>query len=388
MSIFSFKKNKSSTLSDGSYSLVIGLSSGSISGGIIKHTEKAGVDVVYYAKEDIPFQQDISIPRHLELMEKTLTTLASKIQTEGLTVLKSTNPKLKNLILNRAFYLLSSPWCISETKTIKVKENMVFKVTDAYINKTIDQAEKEYQNSNFKNSKVIEKKIIQIKNNGYVVDNIINQHTKEFELSVHFSFADNQILDSIEKSISNFFHIDNVWCHSSSLAIFSTIRNLFAQKDDFIHLDISEEMTDISVVSNDIITNLVSIPMGRNYFIRELSKDLNIPESVASTTIKMHFIKSGDDLANIKNTVSLNKITDTWLAKITDTLNDLRTKKYISQDVFLIANSDLSFFLKGKLEQNDYQVLFIENKNIKSNLKIEDVIFKLGLMFLDNIYKI
>ncbi len=388
MSIFSFKKNKSSTLSDGSYSLVIGLSSGSISGGIIKHTEKAGVDVVYYAKEDISFQQDISIPRHLELMEKTLTTLASKIQTEGLTVLKSTNPKLKNLVLNRAFYMLSSPWCISETKTLYIKENLLFKVTDTYVNKIIDQVEKEYQNSNFKNSKVIEKKIIQIKNNGYVVDNIINQHTKEFELSVHFSFADNQILDSIEKSISNFFHIDNVWCHSSSLAIFSTIRNLFAQKDDFIHLDISEEMTDISVVSNDIITNLVSIPMGRNYFIRELSKDLNIPESVASTTIKMHSIKSGDDLANIKNTVSLNKITDTWLVKITDTLNDLRTKKYISQDVFLIANSDLSFFLKGKLEQNSYQVLFIENKNIKSNLKIEDVIFKLGLMFLDNIYKI
>lgn len=388
MSFFSFKKNKSSSLLDGSYSLVISLSSGSISGGIIKHTEKVGVDVVYYTKENIHFQQDISIPRYLELMEKSLTTLASKIQKEGLTVLKSTNPKLKNLVLNRAFYLFSSPWCISETKTLYVKENIPFKVTDTYINKIIDQAEKEYQNSTFKNSKVIEKKIIQIKNNGYLVDNIIGQTTKEFEISVYFSFVDDSILAKIEQSISKIFYINNVWCHSNTLAIFSNIRNLFPQKDDFIYLDIGEEIIDISVINNNIISHNVTIPLGYNYFIRELSKDLNIPESVAATTIKMYKNKTVDDLANIKNTVSLNKISEDLLLKITDNLNSLKLKSYISENMFLIANSDLSFFLKDKLEKYDYKVLFIENKHIKSNLKIEDLIFKLELMFLDNLYKI
>ena len=78
MSLFSFlKKNKES------YSLVIDIGSGSVSGAIVKFTERSGVNVIHYVREPIPYQQDISITKHLKLMGSTLSIVAHKLRSEG-----------------------------------------------------------------------------------------------------------------------------------------------------------------------------------------------------------------------------------------------------------------------------------------------------------------
>ena len=106
MSLFSFfKKNKES------YSLVFNIGSGSVSGGIVKFTEAPGENVTYYAKENIPFQREISVPKHLELMKSALTKLTERIQ------------KNNQKRIDRIFYVFSSPWCASQTKVIRVKES-------------------------------------------------------------------------------------------------------------------------------------------------------------------------------------------------------------------------------------------------------------------------
>lgn len=387
MSLFSFKKNKETFFSDKEmYSLVISIGSGNINAAIVKFTEKVGVDIVYYTNEVIPFQQNLSISRHLDLMTKAITVLIQKVQKEGIGKLKNKNNK--SISISKIFYILSSPWCISQTKTIHIKESNYFKVTTDYINKIINKTESEYHSSFPKKSKIIEKKIIQIKNNGYLVDNINNQSVKDMELSVYFSFADELVLNNVEKAVQKVFDLPEIWCHSSSLAIFSNIRNLFPQKDDFLEINISEEMTDISIINNNILTDLISIPIGRNYFIRRLAEELRISEAVADSMIRMRASKNKDELGHINTAVCLNKTSDDWLLEINKNLDKLKEHSYISKDIFLIANSDLSFFLKEKLEKIDYNVLFVDNKKVKSNLKIEDVIFRLELMFLDNTYKL
>lgn len=369
-----------------SYSLVFNIGSGSISGGIIKFTEKVGVDIVYYAKEMIPFQQKVSVPKHLYLMKSTLTTLAHKIQSEGLKGIST--KKDESVSLDRVFYVFSSPWSVSQTKTIRIKEPKAFKVTADYLKRVIEEQGKKFQSNVLKSGKTIEKKIIQMKVNGYTVNDISNIFTNDLEISLFFTVVPEEILHIIEEAVSQVFDIKNIWCHSSTLSILSVVKNLFPQKEDYICLDISEEITDIAIVKDNIMTSSVSIPSGRNYFIRELSRVLKVSKEIADSMIKMHCAKNNNELASLKLSVAIDTISKSWLTSITDVLNSFKDKVYVPELIFLIANNDLCLFLKDKLHQQSFEVIFLDNNNIKSSLVKGDLVFKLELMFLDNLYKI
>jgi cell division ATPase FtsA len=371
MSLFSFfKKNKES------YSLVFNISSGSVSGGVIRFTEAPGENVSFYAKEIIPFQKEISVPKHLELMKTSLNTLADKIR-------KNCQKKI-----DRVFYIFSSPWCASQTKTIRVKESKTFKVTSDYLNHLIDEQEKTFQTDITKAGKAIERKIIQVKLNGYIVDDFYNKSTKELEVSVFFTVVPENVLQTVEQAVSKVFLVNDVWCHSLALTCQSIIKNFYPQKNDFIYIDISEEITDISIIMNNIMVNNVTLPLGRNDFIRELSKVLNVSKEIADSQISIHNAKANDDLGSMKLAVAMDKAGLDWLSKISQILNDLREKVYVPDSIFLIVSNDLIPFLKEKIEKQDFKVVLLDNKKIKPPIPGNDIIFKLGLMFLDNLYKI
>jgi cell division ATPase FtsA len=371
MSFFSFlKRNKES------YSLVFNISSGSISGGVINFTEKSGVDLISFQKEIIPFQQEISIAKHLELMKSTLTALAGKIK------------KVGTKKIDRIFYIFTSPWSISQTKTIRIKETKPFRVTESYLNRIVEDQEKKFQADNLTTGRIIEKKIIQVKINGYVVNNFYGKITKDLEISIFFTLVPEKILDTVEEAVTKTFNVKNVWCHSLSLSAISIIKNLFPQKEDFIHIDVGEEITDISIVKDNILASSASIPFGRNNFIRELSKLLKVSEEIADSMIRMHCQKNNDELAALRLSVTMDGAAKEWLGKIFAVLDSFKEKIYVPEAIFLIANNDVTSILKEKLQKQDYKAILLDYNKIKSPVVVEDITFKLELMFLDNLYKL
>lgn len=381
MSFFSFVKNNKEK-----YSLVFNIGSGSLSGGIIKFTEEPGENIVYYAKEIIPFQQDISVPRHLELMKSALEKLAHKIQAEGLK--KINTGKNKNVRISQVFYTFSSPWSISQTKVIRLNESKPFRVNKNYLDKLIDKQEEQFQVDIAKTGKIIEKKIIQLKANGYIINEICANSVKNLEISVFFTAVPDEILKTVENAVMQSFHTDNIYCHSQTLSLFSNIRNLFPQAEDFVQVNVSEEITDISIIKDGTIINSASIPFGRNQFIREISQSLKVTDEIADSIIKMYQLKNTDELATFKNAVAIDKAVSVWSAKLSEVLSLVKEKTYISELFFLIADDDLITFLKDKLQRDGMSVSLLKNKKLKPALKENDLIFKLELMFLDNLYKI
>lgn len=378
--LFSQKKNKDS------YYLVFNIGSGSVSGGIVKFTEKEGVEIVHYSKELIPFQQELSIPRHLELMQSSLSNLANKIHTEGLK--KIAHRSGAKLQMEKAFYFFTSPWSVSQTKIIRLKETQARKITTAYLNDIINKQEKQLEIEISKSGEIIERKIIQIKINGYEVNDIKNLISKDLEIAVFFTVVPNEILQITKKAVSNIFNIGHVWCHSQSLSVFSAIRNLFPLKEDFIHIDVSEEITDVSIIKNNIMVNIASLPFGRNHFIRELSALLNVSEEIADSMIKMHGLKENDESATVMLSESMNKAGKDWVEKLFEVIGVDSEKIHIPETIFLVSNNGLANFLKGELEKKDLHVQLLDYKKIKPKIIGEDLIFKLELMFLDKLYKI
>ena len=104
--------------------------------------------------------------------------------------------------------------------------------------------------------------------------------------------------------------------------------------------------------------------------------------------IKTHCLKANDKLAALKLSVAMDQASANWIKKIFEVFDGLKEKIYVPETVFLVANLDFSHFLKDKMQKHDFEILLVDNKNIKSSLIQGDLLFKLSLMFLDNIYKI
>lgn len=369
MSLFSFSKKKILE----NHSLVFNIGSGSVTGAIINFTEKPGVEIASYFEEKILFQKEVTPETHLELMKKSLSSLLEKFQKKGL--------KIDNV-----FYVFSSPWSISQTKTIKIKENKAFKLTEDYLKKIIStQADKaEILN----HGQIIEKKITQIKANGYVVDGPNGKLIKELEVSLFLTAIPDQILKEIEDVVVKYFVVKNTICHSVSLSIFSVIRDLFPNKEDFIYLDISEEMTDLAIVKDNVVTVNVSFPLGRNEFIRRLSQKLNLTELIADSMIKMNSSKSHHEMANLNFNNAMKEVVEDWANQLQSIFAKIKQNLHLPTSVFFVANNDLTFLLKERLKAETFDVTLLEARKISSPIKIENTIFKIVLMFLDKIYKI
>ncbi|MFA7252891.1 MAG: hypothetical protein WC027_03495 [Candidatus Paceibacterota bacterium] len=356
MSFFSFSKKNNKKEK---YSLAFTITSGSATGAIIKFTKEPGVQVIYSKKETIPNPSEL---------KKSLSLLVSDLQK-------------KKVVIDKAFYLFSSPWSISQTKTILVKENKAFKVTPAYLEKIIDQhTQKDFSEI----GKIIEKKIVQMKMNGYIVEQATGQLTRDLEVSIFITAVPEKVLSDVEDAVAKAFIVKNIWCHSLSLPIFSMIRDFFPHKDDFININISDEMTDLSLVRDGLIVSEASFPLGRNYFIKELAKSMKVTEGIADSMIKVNAVKVNDELAALKLSVAISKSAEDWAHQISSVLSQWKEKQYVPDTVFLLASPDLSSFVSAKLKGQDLKFFLIDRKQIKS----DDVIFKIGLMFLDKMYKI
>ena len=197
------------------------------------------------------------------------------------------------------------------------------------------------------------------------------------EISLFSSVIPEVILQAVDDAVAKFFVIKNIWCHSLSLAIFSVIHDLFPNHQDFIYLDVSDEMTDISIVKNGLISSNASFPFGRNQFIRELAKNLKVTEVIADSFIRMHGQKSNDELAALKIDVAMDTVIRDWSTKANEVFNSFIDKLYVPQTIFFVAGNDLISFLADKLRSENYTVLPLEARKINLPTQTDNTIFKI-----------
>jgi len=407
MSIFSFlnfKKTKNN------YSLVFDIGAGSVAASLVKFTDKPGFRVIYSVRELIQYQEKISSEKYLTYMITALNSASEKIQKQ-----LSSNPHTDRggkMDVSRAFMIFSSPWCISQTKIIKVQKDKPFELTKKVLEKIILDEEnlvkKDIESTNmFKDIKslgdVIEKKIVQTKINGYKVDDPYGKVIKELELSLFVTVVPKEILKTVKETYGKYFAIKEVWSHSLTLASFTTIRDFYPNQKNFVQIDINEEITEVSIIKDGVIISTSSIPIGRNYFVRIVASENKVTSEIADSMIKMHCDGSCEEGAAVKLEKAMSAATDKWIANLKEIFNSFIAEIYIPKAVFFVASNDFICFISNKLKESrlaqfgisneSFEILSINHKSIKDVCKMaiqkdEDVILKIEELFLDKIYNI
>jgi len=382
MGIFSKSKNQNDLM------LVFDIGSSSI-GGAFFITQKSGAPkIVFSMRESIPLENEINSERFLELTLKSFETIVQKIAMKGIGV-----PK-------KVFCVLSSPWFASQTRFIKYEQETPFifnsKLADGLIQKEIQTFQEQHYTGGDNKIRAIELRNMKITLNGYPVSNPLNQKARELEMTVFISMSQEQILSSIEKIIDVHFHGREIKFSSFTMASFTVARDTFVHQDSFLLVDIGGEVTDISMIKQDIICSSISFPLGRNFMIREVSSILQCSTTEAKSYISLFKDGHATELVEEKMKPIMNKLEEEWLRGFQESLVNLSNDISIPATIFITVDQDLSSFFSKiikteqfsqyTLTESKFRIIFLGTEALHGIATIEENIARDAFLIIESIY--
>jgi len=373
-----------------SLALVFDISSSSVGGAVFQIKKNSIPKIIYSIREPILFEKEINFDKFLSSTIKSLEIVVGKVCIARLGVPK----KISCVLL--------SPWYVSQTRTVNFGKNIPFtfttKLADGLIQKEIKFFEEEYlKNAHSKKDiRPIELKNMKIMLNGYPSSEPIGQKVKEIEMTLFISMSSEKVLNKIEETINRHFYTKNLDFTSFAAASFSVVRDIFVHQNDFLLVDIGGEITDISMIKKDILSEAVSFPVGFNYIIRGVSSAINCTLDEAKSYLSLykdkHMILSMDK----KFKPIIEKLKKDWLNSFQESLFDLSKNISIPSTIFLTVDKSLvDFFseiIKNEefnqyaLTESKFKVVFLGDQTLNDFVAFEENVKHDPFLALESIY--
>ncbi|MBU1557888.1 hypothetical protein KKC45_02910 [Patescibacteria group bacterium] len=365
-----FNSLKNQKIKEGVVS-VFDIGSASVGGALVLLSEGKKPKILYSTRKQMSFQDSLDIKKFTTSMLLSLAETVSDLEKVGFSHLNFL--KVKNKGIRECFCFFSSPWNVSYTKIIEVNKENPFTVSSELIDSFVRKEEEDFLNSELdildKNNgaELMDRKIIQFKLNGYKVNNPYRKKINSAEVSLFLSVANKNILDKVENAIGKSFHLEKLHVHSFTLAGFLSLRDLFDGEDDFIFLDVSGEVTDISFVKDGVIRETQTFPLGRNSFIRKIIKEFNNTYGLSVSMIKS--LQSGelDEVTKTKLNNSLLEVKKQWSDFLERGMLELSDGSILPKNIFILADDDIGKLLKELVEEEKFVKLVFPDYNKVAN---------------------
>ena len=186
--------------------------------------------------------------------------------------------------------LLASPWHVAESRILTANWPQPLSVTPKIIANMTAQNLARHQ-ARFKSDDfelaLIDDVIIKTELDGRVSSNVDGQKASQLAITRFTSSTDRRILQKLREKISPRLHYQDPRFHSNLLSNFAVTKAALPKRQSFILLDVSGELTDVTVVYNDSIRGLASFPMGKYTIARMLAEQLGSNPSEIYSSLKL-----------------------------------------------------------------------------------------------------
>lgn len=329
--LFESKKKKEKIIA------IFDIGSGSIGGAIVKiPTNGIGLPIILKSTRfDIKSQNDINFDFLMNNMLKALHSTAN-----SLLHLKVGSPE-------EIFCVLTSPWYLSETRTIKIERGMPFVFKNKLANKLIlkeiqdlDQLYKEkYENEGVPD--IIEQQITSVILDGLLEENPIGKKCTNAEMNMIVSLSPSIFIDKIKETISRTFHTTNIEFSSFTISSYLAIREKYISNDSYLLVDINGEITDVGIVIEGVLKSIISFPFGKKTFYKQICNNLEIDQREAREFISLY--NDGNLLSSHNKRVieAIKSVESSWNQSFERSLGLFSRYSTIPKIAFLTIDEDL-----------------------------------------------
>jgi hypothetical protein len=403
MSFFSHKRRPEETV------VILEIGSGSIGGAFVRLAENQPPNIIFSTREQISFLPGLSPEKFIEETEKTLTKVCQLLAREGLRHLNFTD---NNKEIHRVYYALSSPWCVSESRSHTFNDQKSFVVTKDFLNNLIKteldkvetDAKKIFSEMHFGEiGRVFEKKVIQITLNGYKTTEPIGKTADNLEVALLISISPEAVFERLNRLVLRYFPTGSQYVFSFNLSAFSVLRDMYTTTDSFMFMDMSSELTEIQLVRNGILSGGFSFPLGRNSFVRKVAAELRrpVPEvfSLFALFRRQHLDREFED----KFKRALNYAFEVWLMEFRHSVNELAKEIYIPNVIVKPTNDDFGYYFAEKLSaekfnqmglvDSNFELVPLDADKLSPNCTVSknvqtDVFMRINAIFMNKMYNL
>ncbi len=267
--------------------------------------------------------------------------------------------------------VVTSPWYSSETKIIKVKKESSFiftkKIAEDLIKKeikktTITHSKKD--NTIYNELEIIEHFIMRVSLNGYQIESPLGLKTKSVEMNIITSFSQKFFLDKIRKVISKTYHEIPISFSSFITNYYFSIRNKYISPESYLLLDIGGEITEVGIVSKEILKDVLSFPFGKKTFLKQIGTKLKIELRDAKELFNLY--SSGFLSKEKKKEVTsiFKSIESSWNESFQECIENLPYTLALPDTIFLTADSDIIDYFSNIINNEEFiQEMTVEHKS-------------------------
>lgn len=385
MGIFSKAKKEDELIA------VFNIGSSSV-GGALFFAQSSGIPkIIFSIVEALPVEEKMDVNKFLSLTLQTLDSVGAKMYGAGLGA-----PK-------RIFCVLSSPWYMSQTRTINSKKNTssIFteKLADELIQKEIKIFSEEhavkYGDAN-QGIRPIELKNIKTMLNGYEALRPLGQKAKEIEMIIFISLAGEEMLSRVEETIRRHFQFETIKFSSFAMASFTVIRDMYVNQENFLLIDIGGEVTDIFLAKKNVLRESVSYPLGVNFLTRGIAARLGCTLQEARSLISLFKDGHAEKSVAQKLELILTELKKEWLKNFQESLANLSKDISIPSTIFIIVDKTMVEFFSEiiKSEQfsqytfteSKFDVTFLGSQALHNTAQFEESVMRDSFLVVDAVY--
>jgi hypothetical protein len=337
---------------------IFDIGNGSVGGALVKFSKRDHPVILYTHREPLTYMIHPT-PKHLlGSMLKLLKSVATHLAKEGLIHVR-TSP-FGGHRLRDVHCVFASPWYISQTKIITEIKDTNFVISQETINALVQKEQEEF-NAALKEGKyeqifgpdtrLLEKRIINTRLNGYDIEEAVGKSAKELEVTLFNSFISQDIVAQVEETLHSSFAVRTIHHYSYALVSWLGSRTLVPDLHDYFFIDVSGETTDISLIIKDVIIETMSFPMGRSSLLRKVVKDLAVTPDVALSFLSMKYSGTLEKKFDEKINEVLKAVNVDWRDQLNLVLAAFQKRYTLPRATLLTADSDTSGFFSDALNQ-------------------------------------
>lgn len=336
-------------------SLVIDIRSDIIEGTLVHFPDKrtshkdAVPQIIYSASTTLP-HTDSGADYFTKLMIKTVGELCLHIAQEI--------PKYTKGTVDSIHYVFSTPWIISQSKTVKVEYDKETEITDTAIRDILHDNHEAFLRQNGPGMMSVERKIFAVEINGYVVDSFHGKRTRSLQISFAMSIAPEKLIQDIQSAVHKSFHIHNQHFHSAIILQYYSSRRRMPVSREYILMNIHGELTDVVVVKKGVSALLGSFPFGSSTLVRGVSALLSISQESAESTLSIYEESKLEESQHQKVKKVASTLLKEWQNSCTHLFEGLGESILLPRIVYLTMGTRHLSLFKNALEEFNLKVTY------------------------------
>ncbi|MBI2120950.1 MAG: cell division FtsA domain-containing protein [Parcubacteria group bacterium] len=314
--------------------------------------------VIFTAREHMVFQENLKFDRFVSSMLDALLGA-------GGALLHFSLPPNSGQMFSVFF---ASPWYASQTRISRRNFPEPTVITDEVLRDIQKKEVQDFQEFEMqklgKDAIVLETETIQVKLNGYETAVPKGKTASAIQTSTYVSIAPQNIATAVSKKISGLFHNRNISAHSFSFVSFAVIRDIFAQQKSFFFVDISGEVTDVSLIRDNVLQETRTFPLGKNALLRKIASGLGASYAEALSFFAMSKESALHPEQQQKVKKVLDEAREEWLSAFQGSLEEVaKIDSFLPHDLFFTADADVSQWFMENIQDHESHKLILADKS-------------------------